>query len=90
MEFAEPLSVYLFAMVIALGYARFALALSGRFVELCLSFTQGAASLALGYVRIAFAPSGRLLLSLSVYGYGGLKAQGRSIAQGKRSGTLGN
>ena len=61
MEFVEPMLVYLFAMVIALGYARSVLALSGR-----------------------------LLLSLSVYGYGGLKAQGRSIAQGKRSGTLGN
>ncbi len=30
MEFAEPLSVYLFAMVIALGYARSAFAPSGR------------------------------------------------------------
>ena len=53
-------------------------------------FTQGAAPLALGYARSAFALSGRLLLSLSVYGYGGLKAQGWSIAQGKRSVTLGN
>ena len=33
---------------------------------------------------------GASLLSLSVYGYGGLKAQWMSIAQGKRSGTLGN
>ena len=65
MEFAEPLSVYLFAMVIALVYARSALALSGRFVELCLSFTQGAASLALGYARSAFAPSGRSLALMS-------------------------
>ena len=78
------------AAPLALGFTRSVLAPSGRFVELCLSFTQGAASLALGYAHSAFALSGRLLLSLSVYSYGGLKAQGRSIAQGKRSGTLGN
>ena len=77
-------------MVIALGYARSALALSGRRWIVIIIYTQGAASLALGYARSVLAPSGRLLLSLSVYGYGGLKAQGQSIAQGKRSGTLGN
>ena len=90
MEFAEPLSVYLFAMVIALGYARSALAPSGRFVELCLSFTQGAASLTLGYIRFALAPSGRFVCVDVVYDCGGLKAQWMSIAQGKRSVTLGN
>ena len=78
------------AASLALGYARFAFALSGR---LLLSlFTQGAASLALGYARLAFAFSGRLLvIDVCIDNvYGGLKAQYLAIAQGKRSGTLGN
>jgi hypothetical protein len=55
-------------------------------------FTQGAASLALGYVGFAFALSRRLLvIDVCIDNvYGGLKAQYSSIAQGKRSGTLGN
>ena len=54
--------------------------------------SQGAALFALGYVRFAFAPSGRLLvIDVCIDSvYGGLKAQYSSIAQGKRSGTLGN
>ena len=60
MEFAEPLSVYLFAMVIALAMYALRLPFQGV-VELCLSFTQGAASLALGYARFALAPSGRFV-----------------------------
>jgi hypothetical protein len=58
----------------------------------CYRCFQGAASLALGYVRFAFAPSGRLLvIDVCIDNvYGGLKAQYSSIAQGKRSGTLGN
>ena len=43
-------------------------------------FTQGAASLVLGYARSALAPSGRFVGVDVVYGYGGLKAQGWSIA----------
>ena len=78
------------AASLALGYARLAFALSWR---LLLSlFTQGAAPLSLGYVRSALAFSGRLLvIDVCIYNvYGGLKAQYLSIAQGKRSGTLGN
>ena len=46
--------------------------------------------IALVYILFAFDPSGRFVGVDVVYGCGGLKAQGRSIAQGKRSGTLGN
>ena len=53
-------------------------------------FTQGAVPLSLGYVRSALALSGRFVGVDVVYGCGGLKAQCMSIAQGKRSVTLGN
>ena len=44
----------------------------------------------LGYVRFAFALSGRFIINCYCCNYSGLKAQWLSIAQGKRSGTLGN
>jgi hypothetical protein len=68
------------------------LPLQGVYCLLLSLFTQGAAPLALGYVRSAFAPSGRLLvIDVCINNvYGGLKAQYLFIAQGKRSGTLGN
>ena len=46
--------------------------------------------IALVYILFAFDPSGRFVGVDVVYDYGGLKAQGWSIAQGKRSVTLGN
>ena len=59
MEFVEPMSVYLFAMVIALGYVCSAFAPSGRSLNCDYLFTQGAAPLSLGYARSALALSGR-------------------------------